>query len=68
MPPRRCRRWTFPALFRAIRHHHEKHPAFVPTAQSADAPAINVIANSDFSEELQKLSLNSHGAHAWLRG
>jgi hypothetical protein len=32
------------------------------------APATNVIANGNFSEEPQKLSLNLHGDHAWLLG
>jgi hypothetical protein len=39
-------------------HHHENNTAFVPTTNPADAPAINAIANGDFSEEPQKLSLN----------
>jgi hypothetical protein len=38
-------------------HHHENNPLFVPPANPADAPAINVIANGDFSEEPQKLNL-----------
>jgi hypothetical protein len=42
-------------------HNHEQNPALVPTANPADAPTINVIANGDFSEEPQKLSLNLHG-------
>jgi hypothetical protein len=42
-------------------NHHENNPAFVPPANPADAPAINVIANGDFSEKPQKLSLNLHG-------
>jgi hypothetical protein len=28
----------------------------------------NVIANGNFSEELQKLGLDLHGTHAWLGG
>jgi hypothetical protein len=36
-------------------------PAFAPPANPADAPAINAIANGDFSEEPQKLSLDLHG-------
>jgi hypothetical protein len=42
-------------------HHREKDSAFVPLANPADAPAINAIANGDFSEEPKKLSLNLHG-------
>jgi hypothetical protein len=49
-------RWLWP-----LHHHHEQHPALVPTANPADAPSINQIANGDFSEEPQKLSLNLHG-------
>jgi oxalate decarboxylase len=46
----------------------EKDSAFVPTANPADTPAINVIADGDFSEKWQKLSLNllwrpMHGFH-----
>jgi hypothetical protein len=48
--------WLWP-----FRHNREKHSAFVPPANPADAPAINVIANGDFSEEAQKFSLNLHG-------
>jgi hypothetical protein len=36
-------------------------PTVVPSANPADAPAINAVANGDFSEEAQKLSLNLHG-------
>jgi EVE domain len=32
-------RWLWP-----LHHHHEQHLAFVPPANPADAPAINVIA------------------------
>jgi hypothetical protein len=39
----------------------EKDSAFVPTANPADTPAINVIADGDFSEEPEKLGLNLHG-------
>jgi hypothetical protein len=37
------------------------NPAFVPTANPADVPAINAIANGEFSEKPQKVSLNLHG-------
>jgi hypothetical protein len=47
--------------FRLSIINHEQHPTFIPTANPADAPAINVIANRDFSEEPQKLGLNLHG-------
>jgi hypothetical protein len=49
-------RWLWP-----FHHNHEKHSALMPPANPAYAPAINVIANRDFSEEPQKLSLNLHG-------
>jgi hypothetical protein len=32
-------------------HHDEQHPAFIPPAQPANAPAINVIAKLDGPEE-----------------
>jgi transposase len=40
---------------------HPWSPTVVPSANPADAPAFNVIANGDFSEEPQKLGLNLHG-------
>jgi hypothetical protein len=49
-------RWRWP-----FHHNHEQHAALVPTANPADAPAINPTANGDFSEEPQKLRLNLHG-------
>jgi hypothetical protein len=48
--------WLWP-----FHHNHEKDPALIKPANPAYAPAINVIANGDFSEEPQKLSLNLHG-------
>ena len=49
-------------------HHHENNPAFVPPANPADAPAINAIADGDFSEEPQKLSSTCMATQPWLRG
>ena len=36
-------------------------PALVPPSNPTHAPAINVIADGDFSEEPEKLGLNLHG-------
>jgi hypothetical protein len=48
--------WLWP-----FHHHYEQHSALVPPANPAHAPAINVIADGDLSEEPEKLGLNLHG-------
>ena len=43
-----------------FRHHYEQDSAFVPTADPANAPAIDSIAQRDGLEEPQELGLNFH--------
>ncbi len=57
-----------PGWLSRFHHDHEQHPAFVPPANPADAPAINAIPNRNFSEEPQELSSQlacrpMHGLH-----
>jgi hypothetical protein len=42
-------------------HNPNSTRHFAPTVNPADAPAINAIANGDFSERPQKPSLNLQG-------
>jgi len=44
-------------------HHDEQNPALVPPANPANAPAVNVIAQSDGLEQAQELGLDFHGKH-----
>jgi hypothetical protein len=52
----------FPAwlIGHALDHHHEQYTAFIPSAQPAHAPAIQVITNLDRPAEPQELRLNMH--------
>jgi hypothetical protein len=60
----------FPAwlIGHALDHHHEQYPAFIPTAQPAHSPALQVIANFDRPTQSQEFGFNMHSplGHAWL--
>ena len=43
-------------------HHDEENPAFVPTADPANAPAIDSIAEGGRLEEPQELGLDFHAS------
>jgi hypothetical protein len=44
----------------ALDHHHEQDPAFIPTAQPAHPPAIQVIANLDRPIKSKELGFHLH--------
>jgi len=51
--------WRFHAC-NPLYHHDEQHVTFIPPAQPAHAPAINVIAQLDRPEKPQELRFNMH--------
>src|ERR1700680_4165109 len=54
------RRFSAGHVGNALDHHHEQHSAFIPPAQPAHAPAIQVIAKLDRLEKPQELRFNMH--------
>ena len=52
----------FPAwsIGNSLDHHHEQYTAFIPPAQPAHAPAIEVIAYLNCPAKPQELRLNMH--------
>jgi hypothetical protein len=56
--------WSAAARFAGtdglLDHDEKKHPAFVPTANPVDAPAINAVADYASLAKTEKLGLNFH--------
>jgi hypothetical protein len=52
----------FPAwrIGHALDHHYKQYPAFIPPAQPAHAPAIQVIAHLHRPKQSQELGFNMH--------